>query len=269
MGKAVSLIQSLANFQVLIAATSPSDAYTTFTGRTRLDRGETPSGVPLPASHPLSRSVSVSNLRPARSASISAIPLPGDSTPIATRMSRTQRFGSMDERSPRTTEFTQTATRAFLGVPTDIYLPTMQPNTPPRKAPAPPGRNRLHIPSPSNALPLTPISTLAVTELVDDYYLPDTDWQPSSELLYTRLDRNDQYREKDQSRYASPARMTPSPSVYVPALPGPAFGLGRSGSMVSNRNVLGLARQGSTSTVGMRYEDETWEMSKIRVKVSW
>ncbi|EIW70575.1 hypothetical protein M231_04434 [Tremella mesenterica] len=59
---------------VLVAASDVNDAYTTFTGVTRLQRGQTPSGAPLDPNHPLSRS-----------ASVGALDSP---LPIATRMTR-------------------------------------------------------------------------------------------------------------------------------------------------------------------------------------
>lgn len=46
--------------QVLVAASDASETYTTFTGLTRLQRGQTPTGAPLDASHPLSRSATLS-----------------------------------------------------------------------------------------------------------------------------------------------------------------------------------------------------------------
>jgi hypothetical protein len=182
-----------------------------------------------------------------------------------------RRHGSMDERSPRTAEFTSTATRAYLGIPSDINLPIMRSATPPRKAPSPPGLTRLVIPSPPNPFPTTPKSTLAVTELMDDYFFPDSEWTLAGNSVNTQRDLKEQIIDYssparkeliEKTRYESPSRMTPSPSAY--ARTGPTFGLGRSGSMVSNR--MGLARQDSTST--MRMGEEGWEMTKIRVKVS-
>ncbi|WWC88960.1 uncharacterized protein L201_003875 [Kwoniella dendrophila CBS 6074] len=46
---------------ILVAATDANDAYTTFTGITRLQRGHTPTGTPLQAGHPISRSASITN----------------------------------------------------------------------------------------------------------------------------------------------------------------------------------------------------------------
>lgn len=250
---------------MLVAATDPSDAYTTFTGITRLTRGETPGGVPLPPSHPLSRSLSVNPLRPARAASISVLPPSKDNTPIKSP----RQHGSMDERSPRTAEL-PTPSRAYLGIPSDINLSVMRSATPPRKAPSPPGLTRLVIPSPPNPFPTTLKSTLAVTELMDDYFFPDSDWSLATgtqqrDLKDQITDYSSPARKEliEKTRYESPSRMAPSPSAYTRN--GPTFGLGRSGSMVSNRN-MGLARQDSTAT--MRMGEENWEMSKIRVKVS-
>jgi neutrophil factor 2 len=172
----------------------------------------------------------------------------------------------MDERSPRTSEHAPPATRAYLGIPTDIYIPLVPSAPPPRKAPSPPGLTPLNIPAvpPAHTAPATPKSTLAVTELIDDYYTPETTWEPVPDQLDVKLS------DRKETRYANPARMTPSPSAYPKALsPGPTFGLGRSGSMISNRNALGLARQGSTRTLGMRFEENQWEMTKIRVKVRY
>ncbi|WVQ99741.1 hypothetical protein IAU59_006883 [Kwoniella sp. CBS 9459] len=45
---------------VLVAATDVNDAYTSFTGITRLKRGQNPFGAPLDASHPVGRSASIS-----------------------------------------------------------------------------------------------------------------------------------------------------------------------------------------------------------------
>ncbi|RSH89090.1 hypothetical protein EHS25_002756 [Saitozyma podzolica] len=50
---------------VLVAASDASETYTTFTGLTRLQRGQTPTGAPLDASHPLNRSATLSTSRQA------------------------------------------------------------------------------------------------------------------------------------------------------------------------------------------------------------
>ncbi|KAI9639069.1 uncharacterized protein MKK02DRAFT_29207 [Dioszegia hungarica] len=264
---------------VLIAATSPSDAYTTFTGVTRLNRGETPSGIPLPFSHPLAKSASTSNLRPPRSANISDLPVP-DATPIASRMSRgsARRFGSVDETSPRTVSGfvrphnEKTTSLAYLGIPDHdtaaqlAYLPIIQPSTPPRKAPSPPALTCLVIPSPPNPLPRTPISTSAVSAVVNEYYSPDSDsgTRPLQPKPRPRADSIMLWeKEGIDKRYASPSRSSPSPPISFNRQL--SQGLGRSGSVMTSRNALGLTRQGSMAS-SMRYDDD-WEMTKIRLKV--
>ncbi|WWC62247.1 uncharacterized protein I303_104843 [Kwoniella dejecticola CBS 10117] len=158
---------------ILVAATDVNDAYTTFTGITRLQRGQTPSGAPLDAGHPLGRS-----------ASVSAIPQEGDLTPIAGRMTRSNTVATA---IPRTSEMglgrslsTSTNTRPLVKISTDLSsngtqplsAPTQQrrvfdelPN--PRSAVGPP-----RIPSPLLQTPQNRYETksMAVTEIYDDYY---------------------------------------------------------------------------------------------------
>jgi hypothetical protein len=94
MGKAVSRPSSLyarADIQILVSASDANDAYTIFTGITRLNRGQTPKGVALDTSHPLSRSGSEIQDKPlalARSASVPAISGPDSNLPIANRMAK-------------------------------------------------------------------------------------------------------------------------------------------------------------------------------------
>jgi hypothetical protein len=100
MGKAVCPLlhfQITPDIQILISATDSSDEFTSFTGITRLQRGETPQGVPLDPSHPLSRSKSL-----ARSASVPANSV--ENLPIATRMTSThQRSVTQIGRKPPST----------------------------------------------------------------------------------------------------------------------------------------------------------------------
>jgi len=94
MGKAVSRSSRLyarADIQILVSASDANDAYTTFTGITRLNRGQTPKGVALDPAHPLSRSQTHVQIKPlalTRSASVSAIPGPDSHLPIANRMAK-------------------------------------------------------------------------------------------------------------------------------------------------------------------------------------
>ncbi|OCF43032.1 hypothetical protein I317_03125 [Kwoniella heveanensis CBS 569] len=79
---------------VLVAATEVNDAYTSFTGITRLKRGQNPSGAPLDASHPLGRSASISAIPKPQYLSSSGFDFAsGDRSPIGGRMTRSNTVG--------------------------------------------------------------------------------------------------------------------------------------------------------------------------------
>ncbi|WVF71121.1 hypothetical protein IAT40_005918 [Kwoniella sp. CBS 6097] len=77
---------------VLVAATDVNDAYTSFTGITRLKRGQNPSGAPLDASHLLGRSASISVIPKPQSVAFDGSTSAGGRSPVG-RMTRSNTVG--------------------------------------------------------------------------------------------------------------------------------------------------------------------------------
>ncbi|ORY26341.1 hypothetical protein BCR39DRAFT_484589 [Naematelia encephala] len=237
---------------ILVAATDTNEAYTTFSGITRLQRGLNPRGAPLDAGHPLSRS-----------ASVSTIPQPVGSSPLL-GLSRNNTIAST-----RPTAFP----RDSLGLvrrssgDTPDNLPSKLPLTGavsplnlPGKPPRP--RTNIEIGSPSSdpqiRTPQDRLKSLAVTELYDYYYKEyaayDDEPMPDLPPIKGPNSKIEMWARKTPSG-APPRR--PSVTSNGGMWPGRVPGLSRNGSMARSR-----------------YEDESTreaggvtDMAKIRVKV--
>ncbi|WWC69852.1 uncharacterized protein I206_103795 [Kwoniella pini CBS 10737] len=156
---------------ILLAATDVNDAFTTFTGITRLQRGQTPTGAPLDAGHPLSRS-----------ASVSAIPQESDVTPMAGRMTRSNTVATtMPRKSELSSDRSLTTTKPLAKITTDFSNTPTQPLAAPigqsKRSPGDLAKSRPVAGPARNSSPLlqTPqnryeAKSLAVTELYDEYY---------------------------------------------------------------------------------------------------
>ncbi|WVQ79645.1 hypothetical protein IAT38_001745 [Cryptococcus sp. DSM 104549] len=162
---------------ILVAASDVNDAYTTFTGITRLQRGQTPSGAPLDAGHALGRS-----------ASISAIPQPEASLPpVAARMARSNTVAAPrqaptpgEPRAPSPPAAARPAiTRSMTTMRPTVKIPDSAPSIPPfkmntpRKGSIDSSSGRESPQSQPEAILQTPqerSKSLRVTELYDDYY---------------------------------------------------------------------------------------------------
>ncbi|WVQ77864.1 hypothetical protein IAR50_007562 [Cryptococcus sp. DSM 104548] len=154
--------------KVLVAASDASDAYTTFTGITRLQRGQNPSGAPLEAGALLGRSASVSQ----------AAPPPA---PAAVRMGRSNTVAA-----PSQTDTAPLAPKSPLGRSATKIRPTVKiPNDSAPTIPLPASLRKPSFDSSTSSsspqsqpepLLQTPQqerpsnNALRVTELYDDYY---------------------------------------------------------------------------------------------------
>ncbi|KAK4687459.1 hypothetical protein P7C73_g2653, partial [Tremellales sp. Uapishka_1] len=136
---------------ILVAASDANDAFTTFTGITRLQRGMTPMGAPLDVAHPLSRSASVSVLDK------EAAPPPMiRSNTVATSQPRTAMAPLPRPQAP---------VRA-------MTVLRSAPAPQPRQPPAPPQTSGSDSPveEPQLQTPQSRSKDLRITELYDDYY---------------------------------------------------------------------------------------------------
>lgn len=267
-----------------------NDAYTTFTGITRLQRGQTPTGAPLDAGHPLGRS-----------ASVNAIPEPVDKTPIATRLGRSN-TAAMSRSLPSSPPSDGALSRNLTTVrPTLRQLNTDVPptslnmsrpsaasgSTPPlsvgRSRASPPtrdnvlgvslgptssGRESPLLRTPPSELPQPRVNTLRVTELYDDYYKGTSAYD--DELANLPPIGGKKQETEAWARKTAAVRPGRSGSLGQRGAPPPS-------SFTGGR---GLTRTMSRSSSGMgvsrdsRYEDDTasdagsfYDMNKIRVKV--
>ncbi|WVW84321.1 hypothetical protein I302_106355 [Kwoniella bestiolae CBS 10118] len=189
---------------ILVAATDANDAYTTFTGITRLQRGQTPSGAPLDASHPLSRSASVSVIQQSDSTTrmtrsntvgIGSVSAARSADPTLNRHSRSNTMGN--EGSTSLGRSITSVTRPLVKITTDLNFQPSNPgdrqpfSAPVRDAPGGQGRNQespyppaqpkysgtrgegespyIKTP-PLNSIPRQNVKSSAVTELYDEYY---------------------------------------------------------------------------------------------------
>lgn len=290
-----------------MAATDVNDAYTTFTGITRLQRGQTPTGAPLDPSHPMSRS-----------ASVSAIPTVNDATPIANRLARSNTLASTtltpidtkvsNNNKPLSAAPNVTVSRSLTTVrPTLAPLQTNQLGAP-YSATAPLAVNRstgsrsngrtsyppggqysredrvspiLRTPPNQPSQPLyASKQTLRVTELYDDYYKSsgayDDETPPELPPIggAKKREQMEAWSRKTQpglslvDRDVSPLNRSASTASRFGTPPPTSFGNRPLQRMPSRAGSQGLR-------VTSRYEDEDiseagsafYDMNKIRVKV--
>ncbi|WVQ67470.1 uncharacterized protein L199_005670 [Kwoniella botswanensis] len=188
---------------ILVAATDVNDAYTTFTGITRLQRGQTPSGAPLDASHPLGRSASDSAIpqdtgttRMTRSNTVGISPNSSHRSADPT-LNRHSRSNTMDNELPLATPALNrsitSATRPAVKITTEFTQRENQPLSAPERqlsnsfdtnlamlpksSTAGPGEPPLRLGAGESPYLQTPqlnprsnIKSSAVTELYDEYY---------------------------------------------------------------------------------------------------
>ena len=200
---------------MLVAASDTDNAYTSFTGLTRLQRGQTPTGAPLDRSY-----------TPTRSASVSAIPDPPELSAIQAKVSRSVTVGARSSGIPIPDGLSRSLSSKpapvfygskFTGPPLRALTPlaetpgivtasiqrtrTFSPDTIPFSAPAlrirndtpetslSPGPNHLGLrldrprhsaDSPPDAVLRTPRAGLLVTEVLEDYYAPGKKVMPRS-----------------------------------------------------------------------------------------
>ncbi|TYJ52608.1 hypothetical protein B9479_006778 [Cryptococcus floricola] len=157
---------------ILVAASDATDAYTTFTGITRLQRGQNPSGAPLEPGTALGRSASVSQAAPM-------------ATPVQARMARSNTVAAPRQTEPLTMGgMGGGGPKPGLGRSTTQIRPTVK--IPEESAPIIPLPAPLRQPSfdsSSSSSPQSvpepliqtpqqerPSKSLRVTELYDDYY---------------------------------------------------------------------------------------------------
>ena len=254
---------------ILVAASDANDAYTTFTGITRLRRGQTPTGAPLDASHPLGRSASVSIIDNSSS----------DRIPAA-RLARSNTLSVVDQVGQANPSSSSLAPPASNLAPQRTLTPqrsltTMKPTLPPlqtelsrmRMSPTPPPNGRQptrqdsysSAASPQLRTPPQPRAegSLRVTELYDDYYKEPFENDLPPDLPPIRG------RNKDLEAWAS---KTPA------GAPPP---LARSNSArPSQANLRAPARAPSRASgngmTGSIYESEGgsfYDLTKVRIKV--
>ncbi|KAK6909893.1 hypothetical protein I203_103919 [Kwoniella mangroviensis CBS 8507] len=189
---------------ILVAATDVNDAYTTFTGITRLRRGQTPFGASLDASHPsLGRSASVSAIPQdigttpmtrSNTVGISPNSFSRSADPSSNRHSRSNTMGNeLPSAAPVLNRSITSATRPAVKITTEFTQREKQPlSAPERQLSNGFDTNLVMLPKSSTAGPgepplrlgggespflqtpqLNPRSTIkssAVTELYDEYY---------------------------------------------------------------------------------------------------
>ncbi|TDL15170.1 hypothetical protein BD410DRAFT_136396 [Rickenella mellea] len=256
---------------VLVAASDAQDAYTTFTGSTRLQQGMTPVGAPLdrPASDPtpsLSRSATV----PPPRAPVSDL---GDLKPVRATLDRSKSTATQSDRGARSEGGAPMArSNTMLNRPGMPAGPTRglsvrrpsaggagggatsptrgpDPPSPPAKGPAPGPR---------------------LTEIYDNYIggyedeAPPLPTAPPSQRVAAWARTN-----------ANPAN-TPSraPSTRAPSAYGSSSGsvrrrLTRKGTVSRSRTVSGYDEEEEEGYVSGEYEDGPFELVKIRVKLHY